>query len=251
MRLVMAITLVLSTFACSKEKKQKPLAYKPCLPKPGYVKCFPLEGKIDALLQRHAKTYKIDWKFAKAVLIKESHFHRYLVSVSGAVGLMQLMPRYGSYVTDNYRNYTAGRKVKRNSKGQRKYKEKDYRYWARQYQKDLQTLVKEIKDKKELAKKDTRFDMNFNIRSGIGQLAGDYYFFKKRGHSLYVATVLTAAAFNAGRGASSYNQPKAKYDHIPINGQTEYYTAFVMRIYEALKRGGGRLLKRDRYILYL
>ncbi len=213
---------------------------------PRYLDVYDDEEQVDGLLKIYAQQFSLDWLFAKAIVIKESHYRQFAISRSGAVGYMQLMPRWGSYTTQNYRNYMAARKQRRNAAGERIYKGLEARQWGRAYQQDLeQLLIDNGQDMNQLYAKESRFDPNFNIRSGTGQLAENYHFYRKRGHRDYVAMVLAASSYHAGRTPVTV-KGAPRLDRIPINRGTEFYAADVMRTYKALKRvGNGRILKKD------
>ncbi|MCB1175269.1 MAG: transglycosylase SLT domain-containing protein [Leptospiraceae bacterium] len=215
-----------------------------------WADCFVNQPQIDTWLQREAATRNLDWRFAKAVLIKESHYVAYAVSGSGAVGLMQLMPRQGSYTTGNYNNMMAARRQNRDADGLRWYKGRTARQWSRAYQADLWDLLQKYrKTPAELYKQDSRFDPLWNIQSGVAQLAREYHRFRDRRHSAYSAMIYAAAAYNAGPGAVVVDKKNRRHDRIPVNKQTEYYTATVLKIYRALVKGDGRVRWRDRYVL--
>ena len=208
---------------------------------------FQDEEQIDFFLKREAEKRGIDFNFAKAVLIKESHYKKDVISSTGAVGLMQLMPRYGSYITDNYKNYELAKK----NKPKQIFKDKTHKEWISEYKKDLLNLLQDYSSNREgLYKKDKRFDPEWNIKSGVGQLAEEYKHFINRKHTEYKSRILSAAAYNAGKYSVMNDESKPKFDSIPINNQTEYYAISVEKIYQALKKGNGRLLKENIYLLY-
>lgn len=62
---------------------------------------------LDAYFQEAANTYNLSVDLLKAVAKQESNFQSNIVSSSGAVGIMQLMPSTASYlgVTDSYDPY--------------------------------------------------------------------------------------------------------------------------------------------------
>ncbi len=196
----------------------------------------PNESQYDVFLLDAGKRHDLDWRFAKAILIKESHFQEDLISSTGAVGPMQLMPRQGSYTTENYTSY-----VKARSSKERAYNGKMVEEWAALYRHDLEMLI----DKEE-KKKDKRFDPAWNIDEGVRQLAEEHEFFLKKTNDQYYAMIYAAAAYNAGRPAVLRGTI-----HIPVNRQTEYYTPEVLQIYDALVKGDGRLLWTDCWLLKL
>ena len=75
-----------------------------------------MKKKFQEFIQEVSNKHEIDWMFAKSIIIKESHYADHLVSLSGAVGLMQLMPRNGSYVSESFKNYMIARKQKRDKR---------------------------------------------------------------------------------------------------------------------------------------
>lgn len=209
------------------------------------------EEELEPIILKEAERNGIDPIFCKAILIKESHYSKGLVSFSGAVGLMQLMPRGVSHITENYTNYMKARDVKRDKDGKRIYKEKDAEEWGKLYQKDLVDLREQYKDNlPELYKKDKRFDPAWNIRSGIMQLSDDYKFFLSRKHNEYKSKALAAAAYNGGRFAVVKEMKNPKYDSIPINHQTEFYVSNVLRMYESLKDNGGYVNRSKIWLFY-
>ena len=62
---------------------------------------------LDAYFQEAANTYHLSVDLLKAIAKQESNFQSNIVSSSGAVGIMQLMPSTASYlgVTDSYDPY--------------------------------------------------------------------------------------------------------------------------------------------------
>lgn len=210
---------------------------------PVWADCFKNQTYINQLLKKNASRHNLDWLFARAILIKESHYIDDAVSGAGAVGLMQLMPRKGSLITRNYQYFMRARKMKRDQHGHRWYKGKTARDWGKDYQqKDLWKLIQLYKDSPaKLYQHDRRFDPAWNIQSGVAQLARDYKHFLKRGHNHYYALAYTAAAYNAGPGAVIASKANRRHDRIPVNRQTEYYTASVLRLYKALQAGNGRV----------
>lgn len=217
-----------------------------------YSNAFPNEAKYDSHIKKISQKHKLNWLFAKAILIKESHYKENAVSISGAVGLMQLMPRKGSFTNINYKNYMKARRQRRNSRGLRIYKGKSALEWGKLYQTDLRQLVEEYGSNPEkLYKLDKRFDPYWNIESGIKQLAKEYHFFKKRGHSDYKSKILASSAYNAGRSAVRLSKRNKRYDRIPINRQTELYIGGVVRILNALERGNGRIFKWEEWVTWI
>ena len=182
---------------------------------------YPNEEKFQELVQQVSNKERIDWMFAKAIIIKESHYADHLVSLSGAVGLMQLMPRTGSYISPTF---TA----------------------------ELQNIYSMNKSNpEELYKLDRRFDPEWNIKEGIRQLAAEYHFFVKRKHSEYESMILASAAYNAGRFAVMKLESNPKYDSIPINRETEKYIGSMLRVWEALKKGEGFIPENKSWVLWL
>ncbi len=201
-----------------------------------YCPEMPNEKEYGLFLQEAGRTHDLDWLFAKAILIKESHFQEDLISSTGAVGPMQLMPREGSYTTENYTSYVRAK----TSKG-RVYKGKTAEQLAALYRQDLEKLVEDGE-----TKKDKRFDPAWNINEGVRQLAEEHTFFLAETKDPYYAKIFTAAAYNAGRTAVL-----RKTTHIPVNKQTEYYAPEVLQIYDALVEGNGRLRWEDCWLLRL
>ncbi|MEL7529920.1 MAG: transglycosylase SLT domain-containing protein [Bacteroidota bacterium] len=199
----------------------------------------------DSLLQQAAQKHGIDWMLAKAVMIKESHFVERHVSYAGAVGLMQLMPREGSYVSPAYRAYQQARKA-----SGRVYKGKSQEAWGKAYQAQLLAIAA-LSSVDSIYQQDKRFDPAYNIDEGTRQLASDFHFFRSRAHGPYTSQILAIAAYNAGRYAVMTDRNHANRDHIPINRQTELYVAGVQKIYLALQSGDGQLLENDLYLLKL
>jgi hypothetical protein len=213
---------------------------------------YPNEEKFQEFIQEISSKQEIDWMFAKAIIIKESHYADHLVSLSGAVGLMQLMPRTGSYTSPAFKNYMAARKQKRDKKGQRIYRERTAEEWGRIYQAELQNIYSMNKSNpEELYKLDRRFDPEWNIKEGIRQLATEYHFFIKRKHSEYESMILASAAYNAGRFAVMKLESNPKYDSIPINRETEKYIGSMLRVWEALRKGEGFIPENKSWVLWL
>ncbi len=201
-----------------------------------YCPQAPNESQYDLLLQEASEKRDLDWYFAKAVLIKESHFREDLISSAGAVGPMQLMPREGSYTTENYEQYRKARESK-----ERTHNGKTGEEWAALYKQDLEMLVQNGE-----TRKDKRFDPAWNINEGVQQLASEYDFFLRETDNRYYAKIYAAAAYNAGRTAVL-----RRTMHIPVNRQTEYYAPEVLQIYDALVKGNGRLRWEDCWLLKL
>ncbi len=201
-----------------------------------YCPQAPNESQYDVFLEDAGKRHNLDWRFAKAILIKESHFQEALISSTGAVGPMQLMPREGSYITENYTSYLKARESKERMHNGKKVEE-----WAALYREDLEMLIE--KGEKE---KDKRFDPAWNINEGMRQLGEEHDFFLKESNNPYYAKIFAASAYNAGRRAVLRGTT-----HIPVNRQTEYYAPGVLQIYDALVEGEGRLLWKDCWLLKL
>lgn len=176
---------------------------------------------------------------------KESHFVERHVSYAGAVGLMQLMPREGSYFSANYRAYQQARKSPN-----RVYQGKSQTEWGLAYQEQLRQIAA-LSSVDSIYHIDRRFDPSYNIDEGTRQLARDYHFFRKRGHGPYTSQILAIAAYNAGRYAVMKEKLSPANDRIPINRQTELYVAGVQKIYLALQSGNGQLTQDDLYLLKL
>lgn len=212
---------------------------------------YPNERKYNHLIKEEAQKNKIDWMFVKSVIIKESRYSDHLVSITGAVGLMQLMPRQNSYISRNYKNFLKARRQRRNERGKRIYKGKSAKTWGLLYQHELQTLYRRYKrDTKKLYNIDKRFDPKWNIKEGVRQLAREYHYFKKRNGSNYKTRILASSSYNAGRRSVIKNKNRPDLDSIPINGQTEIYSIAVNRIYKALKNGNGQVYGKDIWVLY-
>ncbi len=230
------IFILLLSISCSKRIERKIAKFHE----------FPDEELIDSYLQKESERRGIDYLFAKAILIKESHYKKSNISSTGAVGLMQLMPRYGSYITENYKNYELAGKEKN-----KMYRGKSRQEWVSEYKKELIEMFGYNQTvQAELYKKDKRFDPEWNIRSGVGQLSEEYKFFISRKHSEYKSRFLAAAAYNAGRFAVMKEKSNSKYDSIPINNQTEYYVVAVEKVYQVLKKHNGRFPKDSMFLLY-
>lgn len=201
----------------------------------------------DSLLQKAGRQHQINWQLIKAVMLKESHGEQSYVSYAGAVGLMQLMPREGSYFSDNYRAYQQARKAG----GKRIYRGKSQTEWGQAFQAELLALAKRYAKRPDsLYQIDRRFDPAYNILEGGRQLAGDFQFFRSRGHGPYTSQILAIAAYNAGRYAVMQDKGNPEMDHIPINRQTELYVGGVQKIYLALVENGGTLLEGEEWRTY-
>lgn len=207
-------------------------------------------NQYDSLFKQIAVGKELEWTWLKSIMIKESRGKGDLISSAGAVGLMQLMPRDGSFTDQNYRNYQAARKQKRQKDGLRYFEEKTEFFWAKVYRKSLDSLQKNFFGKA-LYEKDKRFDPNWNISEAARQLGSDYQFFKSRGHDSYKARILAFAAYHAGRYAVMKEKQNPAADHIPINQQTELYVAHVERIIVELKKGDGTIAQGNHWLLYL
>ncbi|MCI4669153.1 MAG: transglycosylase SLT domain-containing protein [Bacteroidia bacterium] len=204
----------------------------------------------DSLFQELEKVNKVDWLWLKAIMIKESHGEAGFISSAGAVGLMQLMPRKGSYIDDNFRNYQSARKQRRKKDGLRYYQGKSETFWVNNYRRSLDSLQQNL-NQFELYQIDKRFEPKWNITDASRQFSSDFYFFRSRKHGLYKSRILAFAAYNAGRYAVMTNKNLASTDHIPINRQTESYVANVERILKELKDANGLLNERNYWILKL
>ena len=224
----------------------------PGLEKKDAVNSLAVYNHWDAILQQETENKEVDWILIKAIILKESHFDSTFVSTAGAVGLMQLMPREGSFITDHYRFFQKARRQKRNAEGKRMYQGRSDVEWARRYVADLDSLKKaHLLNPKDLYQLDTRFDPPANIREGTRQFTSDFQYFRGRGHGPYTSRILSLAAYNAGRGAVVKNKENTRQDRIPINRQTELYVAYVEKIYEMLKSEGGKVNERNAWILNL
>ena len=200
------------------------------------IEVYTTNPSYDKMQQEAAEFYDIDWLLAKAVRIKESHDNPYLISNVGAVGLMQLMPREGSWTTSSHENYLKARK-KSLRNAERTYEQKSYLEWGETYQDDLESIVSSS-PKDELYKKDLRFDPEWNIGEGTRELAYNIGFLRKNGFdqkTLFVAgqerpayLVLAVAAYNAGLGT-------VLDGNIPKNPQTSQYVPEVFALYDLLK----------------
>ncbi|MEO0896952.1 MAG: transglycosylase SLT domain-containing protein [Bacteroidota bacterium] len=205
----------------------------------------------DSLLIRLAEEKDIDWMLAKAIVIKESHMDAYYLSYAGAAGLMQLMPREGSFINSSYRNYLAVRKQKRKT-GVNSLNGKSDREWASLYVSELQEEMQRVTNHPDsLPLLDKRFDPEWNVRDGIRQFTSDYSFFRARKHSHYTASLLAIAAYNAGRYAVMKDKLSPSLDRIPINKQTELYVAFVWKIYQQLQEQEGKINKANEWVVRL
>lgn len=207
---------------------------------------FPNEEQIDSYLKIESEKRGIDFLFSKAILIKESHYKKNNISTTGAVGLMQLMPRNGSFITSNFKNYELAGKEKNKI-----YFGKSRSEWISEYRKELIEMFQYYQtNEEELYKKDKRFNPEWNIKSGVVQLSDEYKFFISRKHSEYKSRFLASAAYNAGRFAVMKEKSNPKFDSIPINSQTEFYVVSVEKVYQVLKKNNGRLPKDSLYLLY-
>lgn len=204
----------------------------------------------DSLFMQVGNEKEVDWLWLKAIMIKESHGKTNHISTSGAVGLMQLMPRDGSYFDQNYHNYQAARKQAIQGDGLRYFQGKSELFWANAYKKVLDSIQESL-SRQELYQKDLRFDPLWNIREAGRQFSSDYHFFKSRHNGSYRARLLAFAAYNAGRYAVMKDRDNPRMDHIPINRQTELYVANVERIYQELKKSNGKLEGQNTWILKL
>lgn len=181
-----------------------------------------------ALLADAAEREQVDVCLAQAIYAIESVFGPYYISSTGAVGLMQLMPRDGSFITENYAHYEQARKTK-----ERSYRGKTVEEWATAYQIDLIILLgQQSRDLPTLYRIDSRFDPTWNIQEGVRQLSADYHHFQAKGYADRTAAHFAIASYNAGRDAVE----KGK-DHIPQNGETERYTAGVLSLYDRCYAG--------------
>jgi len=205
---------------------------------------FHIYNRLDSVLQELAMEQALDWMLIKAIIIKESHFDSQFISTAGAVGLMQLMPRKGSFISPNYKAYQQARKQKRAANGVRYYRGKSIHNWANAYIRELDSLKNRYQTQlSQLYQADQRFNPTANIREGIRQFSTDFRYFRRQGKGKYTSRLLSLAAYNAGRGAV------LKANGIPINRQTELYVAYVERIYLALKNRNGKLDEWNEWIL--
>ena len=184
------------------------------------------------LVQREAANEQgIDVLLATAVRIKESFDNSDLVSATGAVGLMQLMPTSSGtmYITDNYHNYLRARQQKN-----RTWNGKKHRTWASLYQADLETL-RDTTPLDELVKVDQRFDPQWNIREGTRHLAADLDHFSRKYPDATDENVVRMAlgAYYTGRGRISWTP--AKGTRIPSD--TKPYVDDVLCVLERLNQG--------------
>ena len=211
---------------------------------------FLVYNQYDDELKNLAKTHSLDWIFLKAIIIKESHFDDQYISTAGAVGLMQLMPREGSFVSESYRNFAKARLQKRNQSGERIYQGKKDVEWAADYVNELDSLRIHYQNNLiSLYEIDSRFNPSWNLNSGINQLSNEYQYFYKRGHGSYGSRIYALAAYNAGRGAVVKDKTNRAFDRIPINKQTELYVGYIERIYSELRQENGLLNKENEWIL--
>ncbi|MEL6696559.1 MAG: transglycosylase SLT domain-containing protein [Bacteroidota bacterium] len=207
-------------------------------------------NQYDQEIQEIAEIHTIDWMLIKAVIIKESHFNEQFISTAGAVGLMQLMPRERSFVSQAYRNYVQSRRQKRNSLGERIYQGRKDTEWAADYVKELEAFRTQYQeDHPALYEIDARFNPTWNLNSGVNQLASDYRYFRSRGHGPYASRIYALAAYNAGRGAVVKDKANRYLDRIPVNRQTELYVGYIERIYVELVKEKGLITKSNEWIL--
>lgn len=178
-----------------------------------------------------ANEYGVDVLLAKAVRVKESFDESDLVSTTGAVGLMQLMPtsKGTMYTTENYKNYVRAARRK-----DRMWNGKKHRDWAALYQADLETF-RDATPLDELVKRDQRFDAQWNIRQGTRHLAADLEHFHKKypDASDEERVRITLGAYYTGRSRVSWTP--AKGAHIPKD--TRPYVDDVLCVYERLQQG--------------
>lgn len=178
-----------------------------------------------------ANEHSIDVLLAKAVRVKESFDEPSLVSTTGAVGLMQLMPtsKGRMYTTENYENYLLARQQK-----DRTWNGKRHLEWAALYQADLEAL-RDATPLDELVTRDQRFDAQWNIRQGTRHLAADIEHFGKKypGAADEDVARMAAAAYYTGRGRVSWTP--AKGTRIP--NDTKPYVEDVLCVYERLQQG--------------
>ncbi len=172
-------------------------------------------------LKSAAETESIDVCFARAVYDIEYYDPLY-ISSTGAVGIMELMPREGSYTTVNYDNYIKARKRRNHV-----FEGKTVEEWAEAYVLDLTYLLEQYKNQSEkLVEKDKRFDPKYNIQEGVRELAVAYHYFRAKNYEELRVMEFAAASYNAGIPAVENGG-----DHVPKNDATEYYVPEVMRIY--------------------
>lgn len=177
------------------------------------------------VLKQAATNQRIEFCLARAIYEIEYQGVFY-ISSTGAVGIMELMPREGSYTTVNYENYQTARKTK-----ERMHNGKSAEDWAALYVQDLDALVNPYINRRDydgLFDRDPRFNPEWNIHEGVRELARAYHHFKAKGHTDTNATVFAIASYNAGIVAVEKGS-----DHIPQNDVTEY---FVPAVVENLER---------------
>ncbi len=163
------------------------------------------------VVKEAAKKQKIEPCLAVAVYETE-YVGPFYVSETGAVGVMELMPREGSYTTINYENYQKARK----SKG-RRYNGKSAEKWAQAYHNDLAVMANgfiKTKDYEGLFARDSRFNPEWNIPEGVRELAVAFHHFEAKGHLVHDASLLAMAAYNGGIPAVERGE-----DHIPTTTQ--------------------------------
>lgn len=200
------------------------------------VEIYVTNPQYDTWQKLAADEHNIDWLLGKAVRIKESHDDPLYVSSVGAAGLMQLMPREGSWVDNiNYQNYLQARGKSR-TVSERIHKGKTYLDWGEAYQNDLFEKIENVPHE-ELIRIDQRFDPEYNIFEGTRELARNIARLEKifDGETILLdgleypkKTVLAVAAYNAGLG----NVMDGK---IPANVQTSTYVKEVFSIYTLMK----------------
>lgn len=178
-----------------------------------------------------AEEHGIDVLLAKAIRVKESFDEPDLVSTTGAVGLMQLMPtsKGTMYTTENYENYRRARQRK-----DRRWNGRKHLAWAAAYQADLEAL-RDATPLDKLVTKDQRFDAEWNIRQGTRHLAADLKHFSKKYPDATDEEMarMAVAAYYTGRGRVSWTP--AKGARIP--NDTKFYVEDVLCIVERLEQG--------------
>ncbi|MEL6672797.1 MAG: transglycosylase SLT domain-containing protein [Bacteroidota bacterium] len=214
------------------------------------VDAFLSYNQYDEEIKNLTQAASLDWMLVKAVIIKESHFDVHFISTAGAVGLMQLMPRKGSFISEAYQHFSQSRRQKRNSSGERIYRGKKDVEWAAAYTKELDSIRLQYQEEPaQLYAQDARFDPSWNLHSGITQLSNDYQYFRRRGHGSYGSRIYALAAYNAGRGAVVKDKTNRALDRIPINRQTELYVGYIERIYAELKKADGLVREGNAWVL--
>ena len=75
---------------------------KPSLLKVGQVLRIPTAppGVVETLLVKYAKVFKVDAALIKALAWQESGWQRHVISETGAVGVMQIMPGTGRFTAE-------------------------------------------------------------------------------------------------------------------------------------------------------